>query len=170
MPALKIQLRAFTSKVDKMMICLLFASSLLTYSSAFSTTSLLPTRTPVSIAPVVGPARLPFSYHQKRQNRRHTTGPRNALTYPIGGPGLLHNRSWEDLINQVPSQTLNHDEITLGDKVAIVGTAAFIASALFALISVSAPGSWRYFMAGGICAATSHSIPTPVDVVKVSEH
>ena len=25
---------------------------------------------------------------------------------------------------------------------------------------------WRYFAAGGICAATSHGITTPIDVVK----
>ena len=25
---------------------------------------------------------------------------------------------------------------------------------------------WRYFVAGGICAATSHGITTPIDVVK----
>ncbi len=25
---------------------------------------------------------------------------------------------------------------------------------------------WRYFLAGGICAATSHGITTPIDVVK----
>lgn len=27
---------------------------------------------------------------------------------------------------------------------------------------------WRYFLAGGICAATSHGITTPIDVVKVN--
>ena len=25
---------------------------------------------------------------------------------------------------------------------------------------------WRYFVAGGVCAATSHGITTPIDVVK----
>jgi hypothetical protein len=25
---------------------------------------------------------------------------------------------------------------------------------------------WRYFLAGGLCAATSHGITTPIDVVK----
>ena len=35
------------------------------------------------------------------------------------------------------------------------------------LLYVSGPGSWRYFAAGGICAATSHAVTTPIDVVKV---
>jgi uncharacterized membrane protein (DUF2068 family) len=42
------------------------------------------------------------------------------------------------------------------------------AFAFAALMSVSGPGAWRYFLAGGICAAVSHAITTPIDVVKVS--
>jgi hypothetical protein len=34
-------------------------------------------------------------------------------------------------------------------------------------IMSSSPGSWRYFLAGGLCAASSHALPTPIDVVKV---
>ena len=30
----------------------------------------------------------------------------------------------------------------------------------------SADFDWRYFVAGSICAATSHGITTPIDVVK----
>lgn len=36
----------------------------------------------------------------------------------------------------------------------------------FKLMFSCGEGSWRYFLAGGICAAVSHSITTPVDVIK----
>ncbi len=41
-------------------------------------------------------------------------------------------------------------------------------TAFFLLISLSGPGTWRYYLAGGICAAVSHAVTTPVDVIKVS--
>lgn len=54
------------------------------------------------------------------------------------------------------------------DTIAIVATvsAAFLA-ALIGLLSASGPGGWRYYLAGGMCAAISHAIATPIDVVKV---
>ncbi len=39
---------------------------------------------------------------------------------------------------------------------------------VFSLLKMSPSGSWRYYLAGGICASTSHAITTPIDVVKVS--
>lgn len=41
-------------------------------------------------------------------------------------------------------------------------------TAYFTLIYISGPGHWRYYVAGGICAAASHTITTPIDVIKVS--
>ena len=38
---------------------------------------------------------------------------------------------------------------------------------VFSLLKMSPSGSWRYYLAGGICASTSHAITTPIDVVKV---
>ena len=43
---------------------------------------------------------------------------------------------------------------------------SMLTSFLF-LIYLSGPGQWRYYLAGGICAAISHAITTPVDVIKV---
>ncbi len=43
-------------------------------------------------------------------------------------------------------------------------------SAFFVLIYISGPGQWRYYLAGGMCAAISHAITTPVDVIKVCMH
>ena len=40
-------------------------------------------------------------------------------------------------------------------------------TAFLLLIYLSGPGQWRYYLAGGICAAISHGITTPVDVIKV---
>ena len=50
-------------------------------------------------------------------------------------------------------------------QLSLMNAAMFLAFA--GLIYVSGPGSWRYFAAGGICAATSHAVTTPIDVVKV---
>lgn len=45
-----------------------------------------------------------------------------------------------------------------------------IAVVYFSMLAIfsSGPGSWRYYLAGGICASVSHTITTPIDVVKVS--
>lgn len=52
------------------------------------------------------------------------------------------------------------------DKAVLVATAAAAVLAFVGLLSVSGPGGYRYYLAGGICAATSHGITTPIDVVK----
>lgn len=53
------------------------------------------------------------------------------------------------------------------DKVAIAGITLFLSLAVGAVLKCSPPGCWRYYLAGGICASTSHAITTPIDVVKV---
>lgn len=58
--------------------------------------------------------------------------------------------------------------MTTVEKIRIATVLGAAASAFLALILKSSPGSWRFFLAGGLCAAVSHTIPTPVDVVKVS--
>ena len=62
----------------------------------------------------------------------------------------------------------SNDSITAKDK-AIVATMTLTAFLAFlALFKATGPGGWRYFLAGGICAATSHGVTTPIDVVKVT--
>ena len=34
------------------------------------------------------------------------------------------------------------------------------------LIKLSGFGAWRYYVAGGVCAAVSHAVPVPIDVIK----
>jgi len=40
---------------------------------------------------------------------------------------------------------------------------------VLAVLKMSPSGAWRYYLAGGICASTSHAITTPIDVVKVRD-
>jgi hypothetical protein len=55
------------------------------------------------------------------------------------------------------------------DNVTIAGITLFLSLAVASLMKYSPPGCWRYYLAGGICASTSHAITTPIDVVKVSD-
>ena len=59
------------------------------------------------------------------------------------------------------------NEITSADKAVLWTTVAGIVAAFAAVTRVSCPGAWKYYVAGGICAAFSHGITTPIDVVKV---
>lgn len=59
------------------------------------------------------------------------------------------------------------NKITAADKVVIWTALTGIMSAFAAVVKISGPGAWRYYVAGGICAAVSHGITTPIDVVKV---
>jgi len=59
-----------------------------------------------------------------------------------------------------------HDKITKQDY-AIMGSFLTAMTAAFVwLVSVSGPGGWKFYLAGGICASLSHIIPVPIDVVK----
>jgi hypothetical protein len=164
MQAPKTRIPAFTSKANKMNIWLLLFSSLLGDSSAFSGRLFIlhPSRTPSIV--LAAPTHQTRSYQQRNNPQRH-----NALSYPIGGPSFEQNKSWEELLTQVPKSTVDHDHITTFDKIIITASVGLAASAVYAMITLSS-GSWRYFVAGGVCAATSHAIPTPIDVVKVSKN
>jgi len=61
------------------------------------------------------------------------------------------------------------DHVTLKDKAAMAAAAVTGIASFAVLIFFSGPGAWRFFLAGGLCAAASHAIPTPIDVVKVRE-
>lgn len=64
----------------------------------------------------------------------------------------------------VTSEKLTVREKTITATVLIASIASFVSLILF-----SGAGSWRYFTAGGICAAFSHSLTTPIDVVKTRQ-
>lgn len=79
----------------------------------------------------------------------------------------LHSTN-NDLPLPPPIQQKSGDSSITIETIAIMATAstAFFV-ALVGLLSASGPGSWRFYVAGGTCAAISHAIATPIDVVKV---
>jgi len=62
-----------------------------------------------------------------------------------------------------------HDHFTRVDQIVMSATLAAIIALFAGLVTVSGPGGWRYYLAGGICAAVSHAITTPIDVVKTRQ-
>lgn len=62
-----------------------------------------------------------------------------------------------------------HDHVTMADKLVMSATVGSMISMFAALVIVSGPGGWRYYLAGGICAAVSHALTTPIDVVKTRQ-
>lgn len=71
--------------------------------------------------------------------------------------------------NQVQTQTqqLTQTPQQINDNITLAGIALFLSLAVGAVMKYSPPGCWRYYLAGGICASTSHAMTTPIDVVKV---
>lgn len=77
-------------------------------------------------------------------------------------------------LTPISSNNLSETKSTTTTAVARKGERTFLAriTVLFSLVvltvlKMSPSGSWRYYLAGGICASTSHAITTPIDVVKV---
>lgn len=52
-------------------------------------------------------------------------------------------------------------------KIKVAVSTLFLFAVCSALVACSGQGAWRYYLAGGICAAISHAVTTPVDVIKV---
>ena len=69
----------------------------------------------------------------------------------------------------VAQQVAVHDHMTTKDKSIITVTTVAAALGFVGLLKATGPEGWRYFLAGGICAATSHAITNPIDVVKVTK-
>jgi hypothetical protein len=115
------------------------------------------------------------SFHDRRPwtpgRRRNVLFSRDheVLSVPVSGPRNDSKNSWEDIMNPRDVSETTHDSITLFDKAVIGATAIVAAFSLYAIFFLTVPGAWRYFCAGGICAATSHAIPTPIDVIKVRQ-
>jgi solute carrier family 25 phosphate transporter 3 len=57
----------------------------------------------------------------------------------------------------------------LGAIIITAVSSSMIISMFAILMSLSGPGGWRYYVAGGICASVSHAITTPIDVVKTRQ-
>ena len=99
-----------------------------------------------------------------------------SLTHSIR-PGSVPRRRHQSvaLFTSPPSDSHHHllsdffpeVRVSTADKIQLAATVAVMIMAFGGLIHISGPGMWRYYLAGGICAATSHAITTPIDVVKV---
>lgn len=77
---------------------------------------------------------------------------------------ILSHISWEMVVLAKPKVKRPSNP---SRELAAAGLAASgMLSSLLWLISASEPGVWRYYLAGGLCAAISHSVPVPIDVVK----
>ena len=129
-----------------------------------STTTSRPSRSSVLIS---SPRPLHLLNVNKVPRKRKPEAEHSALSHPTGG----RNQQWDNFlippIALKPSYQQHHDHISTLDKTLVLGFIGTFGAILYKLIMASAPGSWRYFLAGGLCAATSHAIPTPIDVIKV---
>jgi len=85
-------------------------------------------------------------------------------TSSISSTGTKDEKKKASKINKVEHA---QNEITSADKAVLWTTVAGIVAAFAAVTQISGPGAWKYYVAGGICAAFSHGITTPIDVVKV---
>ena len=56
--------------------------------------------------------------------------------------------------------------ISRSDKAKLIFITCSSVLMLLTLYQISGAGTWRYYLAGGMCAAISHTIPVPIDVVK----
>jgi hypothetical protein len=112
------------------------------------------------------------SLQQRNQQRPSVSSyQHNAVAFPFQASSSMEEASvvWDDLLATQKALSVEHTHVTTTDKALLAATTGLLASAVYLLLSMSGPGSWRYFLAGGICAALSHAVPTPVDVVKVSQ-
>jgi hypothetical protein len=71
------------------------------------------------------------------------------------------------LVEQVQAREQALQTQQTNEKITIAGIMLFLSLAVGSVLKYSPPGCWRYYLAGGICASTSHAITTPIDVVKV---
>lgn len=70
------------------------------------------------------------------------------------------------MISTASTAPLSYEHKRTKSKIKVTVSILFLFSFCWALIACSGQGAWRYYLAGGICAAISHAITTPVDVIK----
>ena len=113
------------------------------------------------------PPRSPFSSSSNQEPNEPTSSSSWDDIFATTAAASTNNHSGMVGRQQQLQQLQKHDELTVVDKSIIAGCATFVVTAFTTILRVSEPGSWRYFLAGGICAMVSHAIPTPIDVIKV---
>jgi solute carrier family 25 phosphate transporter 3 len=79
---------------------------------------------------------------------------------------VLSPHDQNDDIDESSIERPRHSQITAKDRRILALVVAGAVLGVSGLVKASGPGSWRYYVAGGLCAAISHTIPVPIDVVK----
>jgi len=75
--------------------------------------------------------------------------------------------AWSSLHTpSAPAISTEHKNITALNRLRVLAILACAINIFLVVVLKSLRGSWRFFLAGGLCAAISHTIPTPIDVVK----
>lgn len=106
-----------------------------------------------------------FTMNDGRLDVHHTTHNSNAIS-----PSHPQYMSPIEIVDEEEEMRRKKQKRTLKKKSNRIKVSVAVSSmfaAFLTLILMSGPGQWRYYLAGGICAAISHAITTPVDVIKV---
>jgi hypothetical protein len=149
---------------------ILLFTTLLSNTLAFNDRLLRPT--PRVVRNVARPMHQTPSYERRRKQTHFNLLKITPIFIAKGPPSDLDDASpvsWDEAIGAESVQLEDTGAISTKDK-AILACFVIVAMGAFSgLLAVSPVGCWRYFAAGGACAAVSHAIPTPIDVVKVSK-
>ena len=115
-------------------------------------------------------------------NLPKAVAPKNIELQGIGNAhnNLINNHeSDKDHIESINVEAGSHEKNSLQSSIVsesnnkqinkrkVAGATSAMLAASSALILLSGKGAWRYYLAGGICAAISHAVTTPIDVIKV---
>jgi hypothetical protein len=129
-------------------------------------------------------ASAPFSLHRRRlpgvqrnpcQHRRNRYNCNFALGVPAsrldpvdihGGDDSISAGEQQVSWNLVQKDTPAHEHMSRKYQILLGLAPVGSILAFTGLVKLSGPGAWRYYLAGGICAAASHAFPVPIDVVK----
>jgi hypothetical protein len=113
--------------------------------------------------------RISCPHSRNRSNCNFSLGAPASRLDPVdlhGGDDSISAGEQRVIWNLVQKDTPAQEHMSRKDRILLglvpVGTILVYTG----LVTFSGPGAWRYYLAGGICAAASHSIPVPIDVVK----
>ena len=173
MSVLKITRRTSLNADKTSFFWLLLFTAHLSNSSAFNERYLRPTLSPIRNSeklffPIPSHEKIKYQGLFSSDTRQHNSFPTASSCLNLSRPSPASSLNNEVIGSDESTQSEGNDSISTVDKLLVAGSIVFAISSLVGLLAMSRTGCWRYFLAGGICAAVSHAIPTPIDVVKVS--
>jgi hypothetical protein len=116
-----------------------------------------------------GVQRNPCQHRRNRSNCNFALGVPASRLDPVdihGGDDSISDGEQGVIWNLVQKDTPAHEHMSRKDQILLGLAPVGSILAFTGLVTLSGPGAWRYYLAGGICAAASHAIPVPIDVVK----